>query len=117
MISKKKPDEIIKVGGRIFNLFKYYDESLGEELLNFPDFNEGPEYTDEGRPFKLAVQESCQYGRDDDDPEDPDPGDCGGCKYFRKEQPYDPIGVCMCDLLLNTGTSGGNIKKTGEGSP
>ena len=95
---KKEPDEVIRVCGREFRLFKYYDESSGEELLNLPNFAENPEYTDEGRPFVLAVQESCEYGRDDSDPDDPDPGDCAGCTYFyRNNAPYDPIGVCMCD--------------------
>ena len=87
------------VRGREFRLYKYYDESLGEELIRYPDFQEEPEYDDDGRPFVLAVQESCEYGMDDDDPDDDDPGDCNGCAWFFSEEPHAPIGVCMCGEL------------------
>ncbi len=97
---QKSPDRIIRVGGKEFQLYNYYDESLKEELLNLPDFHERPEYTREGRPFALAVQESCEYGRDDNDKNNPDPGDCGGCAFFRREgTPGDAIGICTCDEL------------------
>lgn len=95
---QKPPDGVIQAGGREFRLYKYFDKSLGEELLNLPNFQENPEYTAEGRPFALAVQESCEHGRDDNGPNNPDPGDCGGCVWFHREQPA-AIGVCMCDAL------------------
>ena len=108
-LKKKEPDKVIRVCSREFRLYKYYDESSVEELLNLPNFAENPEYTDGGRPFVLAVQESCEHGRDNNDPDDPDPGDCAKCTYFyRNNTPYDPIGVCMCesnklsDVTLNS---------------
>ena len=98
---KEKPDYIINVGGREFQLYWYTDESSGELLLDLPNFLEDPIYTNEGRPFTLAVQESCNYGKDDDDPNDSDPGDCGGCGWFHREVPLAPIGICMCDAMKN----------------
>ena len=100
MEKKTEPDAVFNVGGREFRLYKYYDAAAQQEMLNYPDFDESPEYTDEGRPFRLAVLESCKYGKDGSDPDGEGPGDCGGCGFFQREQtPYDPIGVCMCDEL------------------
>jgi len=96
---KNEPDRIVYTGGKEFRLYKYYDELSGDEILDYPNFQESPEYTSDGRPFTLAVQESCEYGRDDNDSNDPDPGDCGGCVWFHREAAYDPIGVCMCEEI------------------
>lgn len=93
---KKEPDKVIWAGGREFRLYRYYDASLGEELINYPDFQKNPEYTAEGRPFTLAVQEGCPHG-DSGDQTDPDPGDCSGCMWFAQASPGDAIGVCMCE--------------------
>jgi len=97
MAEKKLPDVICRAGDREFRLYRYYDQSLGLELVNYPNFQEHPLYTAEGRPFALAVQESCVYGRDDRDAQDRDPGDCGGCTWFYRQETYSPIGVCMCE--------------------
>ena len=93
---RKEPDRIVRMGGREFRLYKYYDDSLGEELINYPNFQENPEYTDDGRPFVMAIQECCPSGKSDD-PENPDPGDCSGCVWLCLEASADAIGVCMCD--------------------
>ncbi len=94
---KKEPSQIIRVGGREFRLYKYYEELCEDYIIDYPDLKRNPEYTDEGRPFNLAVEESCGYG-ESGDPEDPDPGFCSGCIYFYQEAPpNDAIGVCMCD--------------------
>ena len=79
-----------------FRLYREYDESDSLNLLVYPDFEENPVYTDEGRPFVLRVAESCEYGQTDD-PDGHDYGDCGGCLFFYREQPEDPIGVCMSE--------------------
>ena len=102
MIKKKEPDAIINVGGKEFRLYKYYDDATQQEILNYPDFDESPEYTEGGRPFRLAVQESCRYGKDDKDPANPDPGDCGGCSLFHRDEPFAPIGICVCEELRLT---------------
>lgn len=95
---RKVPDRIIRVKGHEFDLYKYYDNSLGEELINYPNFQENPEYTDDGRPFVMAIQECCQLG-EPIDPGNADICDCSGCKWFFLESPTDAIGVCMCDIL------------------
>jgi len=94
----KKPVKIIRTGGREFRLYRYFDETIGEELINYPDFQKNPEHTVEGRPFVMAIQECCPMGKSND-PEDPNPGDCSGCVWLYLEAPADAIGVCMCDGL------------------
>ena len=90
--------KVFRVGRRIFTVYLEYDEQLGESHPAYPDFEEHPEYTDEGRPFATAGQESCSYGKATA-PGLPKPGDCGGCGWFYREgTPYAPIGVCMCDV-------------------
>jgi hypothetical protein len=93
---ERKPDRIVRVGNREFKLYKYFDESDGQYILDYPDFDENPEYTGEGRPYKQQVYESCPHAEDG---EGQDPGDCGGCKYFHRDEPYAPIGICMCEEL------------------
>ena len=95
---RKEPDRIVRTGGCEFHLYKYYDDSLGEELINYPDFQENPEYTSDGRPFVLTIQECCPMGKSND-PKNPNPGDCSGCVWLCLEAPADAIGVCMCDAL------------------
>ena len=97
-----KPDKIIHTNGRTFHLFKYYDESLGEELIKYPDFRKTPEYTGEGRPFVMAAQECCPAGKSGD-LENPNPGDCSGCVWLSLDMPADAIGVCMCDRMKREG--------------
>ena len=95
----KQPYKVIRAGGRSFPIFLEYDEQMQESYPTYPDFEECPEYTEEGRPFATAQQESCPYGKPKA-PGEPPPGDCGGCGWFSRElTPYDPIGVCMCDDL------------------
>jgi len=93
----EKPYRVYQVGGRNFPVYLEYDEQLGESYPAYPDFEKCPEYTDEGRPFATAEQESCSHCIPNA-PGKPSPGDCGGCGWFNREQtPYDLIGVCMCD--------------------
>lgn len=94
---QKEPYKIFRAGGRSFPVYLKYDRQLDESYPAYPDFEERPEYTWEGRPFATAEQESCPHCKTKV-PENPTPGDCGGCGWFyREETPYDPIGVCMCD--------------------
>lgn len=94
---QKEPYKVFRAGGRSFSVYREYDEQLDESYPAYPDFEEHPEYTDEGRPFATAEQESCPNAKPGAPGNSP-PGDCGGCGWFyREETPYDPIGVCMCD--------------------
>lgn len=95
----KRLYKVYRVGGREFPVYLEYDEQLGESYPAYPDFEEHPEYTDEGRPFATAEQESCLHCKPSASGKPP-PGDCGGCGWFYREQtPYDPIGICMCEAL------------------
>jgi hypothetical protein len=93
----KRLYKVFRAGGRNFPVYLEHDERLGESYPAYPDFQERPEYTEEGRPFATAEQESCPHCKPNV-PGQPPPGDCGGCGWFYREQtPYDPIGICMCD--------------------
>lgn len=95
----KHPYKVFRAGGREFAIYLGYDKELKESYPVYPDFEENPEYTAEGRPFATAGQESCPCCKPKA-PGNPLPGDCGGCGlFYREETPYDPIGVCMCDDL------------------
>jgi len=95
---KKKPDKIVCAGGREFRLYRYHDEEDGRYILDLPDFAENPEYTDEGRPFMLHVQDGCPNAKARN-PDDTNSSDCGCCYWFYQDEPFAPIGVCMCDAL------------------
>lgn len=101
MPEQKQPYRVCRVGGRVFSIYLEYDERLKESYPAYPDFTEHPEYTDDGRPFATAEQESCAHCKPKAAGE-PKPSDCGGCGWFQREQmPYDLIGVCMCDATLH----------------
>lgn len=103
---EKHLHKIYRVGEWSFPVYLEYDEQLGESFLAYPDFEECPEYTGEGRPFVTAVQESCPYAKAKA-PEEETPSDCSGCGWFYREHtPYDPIGICMCDVRRCTPSSG-----------
>lgn len=105
--AKKDPYKIVRAGGREFRLHREYDEDTGQDVLVYPDFVEAPAFTGEGRPFRTAADEGCVYGKPQN-PDDAPPGgyatygDCGGCAYFYREEPYAIIGVCMNDAFRRT---------------
>ena len=93
----KRLYKVFRAGGHTFPVYFEYDERLGESYPAYPDFQERPEYTEEGRPFATAEQESCPHCKPNVPGQSP-PCDCGGCGWFyRGQTPYDPIGICMCD--------------------
>ena len=103
MNKKRQPDKICSAGGREFLIYREYDDIAEKDILNYPDFEDDPQYTDEGYPFATAVQECCEYFLDDGAGEDEPSGDCGSCKWFKREETlYDMIGVCMCDKFKQT---------------
>ncbi|HOG46462.1 MAG TPA: hypothetical protein PLJ35_02670 [Anaerolineae bacterium] len=94
---EKQPYKVCRVGGHSFYIYLEYDEQLDESYPVYPDFEQHPDYTAEGRPFATAEQESCSC-RKPKAAGEALPGDCGGCGWFYREQtPYDPIGICLCD--------------------
>lgn len=100
---EKEVCKTYRVRGKCFCIYMEHDEQLDENYPVYPDFETYPQYTDDGRPFATAVQESCLNCKPNI-PGEPMPSDCGGCGWFYREQtPYDPIGVCMCDLRRHNG--------------
>jgi len=99
MNEKATPDKICRVGGKEFLIYREYDDICDKKILIYPDFDENPEFTDEGQPFTLAVRENCEYFIAKIK-EDEIYKDCGVCKYFSGDGlPYHVIGICMCDTL------------------
>ena len=103
MPDEKRPWKICRVGGRVFEIYREYDDLVGHEVGIYPDFRENPEYTGEGRPFATATDDGCPHGRPQNG-ESARPGnystygDCGGCAFFHREETrWDIIGVCMCE--------------------
>lgn len=93
---EKQPYKVYFAGGCRFAVYLEYDEHTGESYPVYPDFEECPVYTEEGRPFAMSAQESCPHGKPKATGEPP-PGDCGSCGwFFRDNPPFDPIGVCLC---------------------
>jgi len=90
---KKRPWKVIRAGGREFPVYEEYDESQKQAYPIYPDFLENPEYAANGRPFKTAGQENCPHNKPDDC------GDCGGCEWFCREEPFAIIGLCMNESL------------------
>ncbi len=103
---QERPYQVYRVGGREFPVYLERDEQLGESYPAYPDFEAHPEYTEEGRPFATAEQDSCSHYRPGA-PGMPPSGDCGGCGWFHRERtPYDPIGICLCDARRRRPDSG-----------
>lgn len=96
---QKRPYKTYCVGGRSFPVYLEYDKQLEEGYPAYPDFEQHPEHTADGKPFATAEQESCPHCMPGAPGKSP-PGDCGGCGWFYRERtPHDPIGICMCDAL------------------
>ena len=99
MPNANRPFQIVSVGGHTFEIFEEYDNDLEMTILSYPDFEENPVFTSEGRPFATAAQESCSHNVSQADKEAAS-DDCGGCHWFYREtSPIDLIGICMCDAL------------------
>ena len=84
---------VFRAGGREFRIYHEYIPQMGKSYPAYPDFVERPEYTADGRPFALHVQEGCPLGRCREGG-GPEPENCGLCRYFCREAADIPIGVC-----------------------
>jgi hypothetical protein len=82
--------------GRAFPVYYQYSNEDGNTIPGYPDFTIDPQYTEDGRPFALTVQDGCEYARTDT-PEEADSCDCGDCQYFRQEAGFSVFGICMND--------------------
>ncbi len=75
-----------------------YDEVLGIHFGDYPDFEETPRYTPQGRPWVNTMQDACSYGVNQFNPTTPCL-DCGSCSFYLKERPGDLIGICINDQM------------------
>jgi len=73
---QNQPYKVYRVGGRTFPVYLEYNEQFEKSYPAYPDFEENPEYTAEGRPFAMSAQESCPHCKPRA-PERTPPGDCG----------------------------------------
>ena len=90
--------QVFRCFEREFPVYYQYSDEDGNAIPNYPDFEDDPQYNEDGRPFALRTMEGCQY-REPEMPGEQRGNDCGGCKYFRAESEwvYSLFGVCMCD--------------------
>lgn len=86
-----KKRRIYHVDGDYLEVVYYYDEEVGQYFGEYPDFEETPRYTPNGRPWVNVTIVGCPHA-------DKDYDDCGSCQCMRREQPMDLIGVCMNDI-------------------
>lgn len=80
------------IDGDLLAVPHHYDESAGIFIGQFPEFEEYPRYTPNGRPWKSVVSIGCPHAAGDYD-------DCGSCPYLIKAGPQDVIGVCFHERL------------------
>lgn len=78
------------------------DKDTGLLIGQFPEFEEEPRYTPNGRPWKNAVSTGCPYAAGGYD-------DCGSCPHLIKADPRDIIGVCFHEKLRNRASPGKTI--------
>ena len=75
------------------------DKDTGLLIGQFPEFEEEPRYTPNGRPWKNAVSTGCPYAAGGYD-------DCGSCPYLVKAEPRDIIGVCFHEKMRSRASPG-----------
>ncbi len=64
-----------------------FDEFSKRFLGDYPDFEDSVRYTPRGSPWVNVTSTGCPYAEGEDD-------DCGGCRYLKKEEEKDLIGIC-----------------------
>ena len=55
----KRSDKIYRPGGKIFRVYREYDQQMDKSYPAYSDFEMRPECTDDGRPFTTTNQENC----------------------------------------------------------
>lgn len=87
-----KKRRIFQIDGDFLEVLFYYDEGSGHYFGEYPDFEETPRYTPNGRKWVNVTIVGCPYAEEDFD-------DCGSCRYMKREHPTDLIGVCGNDCM------------------
>ncbi|MBR3784947.1 MAG: hypothetical protein IKJ77_00860 [Firmicutes bacterium] len=81
------------VDGDVCEVTFVYDEDFGKYFGDYPDFEETPKWTPEGKPWVTAMEGGCEHGTSRVHA-NKTCFDCGSCIYFRRENTGDLIGVC-----------------------
>lgn len=95
---------IVSLDQDTFELKYIYNEELEKYFGEYPDFNETPRYTPNGKPWVNVTDEDCPYCEGEY-------GDCGSCPYLLKEQEKDLIGICTHELKTNNVRGGKDYGK------
>lgn len=80
------------IDGDVLEVEYVFDPESRRWVGNYPVFEETPRFTPEGRPWKNVFGSECDYS-------DSEFGDCGGCSFFRREDPLDVVAVCYHEEL------------------
>lgn len=70
-----------------------FDSASGKFIGDYPDFEQSPRFTESGKQWINATQDSCEMGNHKYYPEKTCL-DCGSCSFFTTEKAGDLIGVC-----------------------
>ena len=89
---KREKRKTFQVDGDRITVPYHYDEEADIFIGQFPEFEEEPRYTPNGRPWKSVVSVGCPYSAGDFD-------DCGSCPYLIKAHARDIIGVCFHERM------------------
>lgn len=82
------------VDGDLLTVQYHYDERADVFIGQFPEFEEEPRYTPNGRPWKSVVSVGCPYATGEFD-------DCGSCSYLIREGSRDIAGVCFHEQMCS----------------
>jgi len=86
---------VFKIDDDTCEVIFYYDEAFKKYFGDYPDFDETPKFTPEGKPWVTAMESGCGAGVSKSNHKETC-FDCGSCLYFRRENPGDLIGICDC---------------------
>ncbi len=84
---------LFTIDGDTVEIKSVYDAEIGQYIYDYPDFNENPRITPDGRRWVNVTNDNCPYA-------DEEYGDCGSCRFFRSENEGDLIGVCDNSELI-----------------
>lgn len=95
---------VFRCCGQEFPVYFEYSDADGNAIPNYPNFEDKPLFTGDGRPFLLSVQEGCGHA-EPDTPGEVFDGECGGCKYFYREPKaaFSVFGICLCEARRQPG--------------
>ncbi len=71
-----------------------FDKTANMYIGEYPDFEENPIYSPNGRPIVTAARDSCPHNTSEGKF-----ADCGSCKFFKTEGKDDLIGFCTNEAL------------------